>query len=173
MTGLRYYSDLAREAAEAVRLREEKYAALVKARGQQQADLELRVWRAIASDWHWVVTLDRPDAPSATLMEKIHLLTLARGRADQALARTIAKAPDIVRRDCTEGRNLSELDLLYGEDVAPVLAAHGQRDRIDDLLDWYQCERPGDPRRTIAQLVELNLALRAQAQQECAEARAA
>lgn len=173
MTGLRYYAYLAREAAEAVRLREEKYDTLVKTRGQDQADLELRVWRAIASDWHWVVTLNRIAAPPASLMEKIELLTLARSRADQALARTIAKAPDSVRRDCIEGHNLSELDVRHGKAVALVLSAHGQRDRIDDLLDWYQCERPCDPRRTIAQLVELNLALRAQAQPQAMEARAA
>lgn len=166
MTGLRSYAHLAREAAEAVRLREEKYDALVKARGKDQADLELRVWRAIAADWHWVVTLDRPDVPPATLMEKIALLTLARTRADQALARAIDKAPDLVRRDCAEGRSLAGLDHLHGQAAAPVLEAHAQRDRIDDLIDWYERERPFDIRLPIAWLVETNLALRAQAQRE-------
>ena len=61
MNGLTRCAPLAREAAASLQRRQELYPALVEkgTLSAEKAAWEIRVWTAIAADWHWVVTMER------------------------------------------------------------------------------------------------------------------
>lgn len=165
MTGLTRCAPLAREAAASLQRRQELYPALVEkgALSAEKAAWEIRVWTAIAADWHWVVTMERREVPKVWTCEKIEALEDSVKRANRALLKAIDEAPGELRRQCQEGECLHGLLDRHGDDFAPILAAHHQRDRFIDLLDWYRRERPCSGQVPISFYVETNFALKERA----------
>lgn len=165
MTGLTRCAPLAREAAASLQRRQELYPALVE-KGKLSAEKsawEIRVWTAIAADWHWVVTMERREVPKVWTCEKIEALEDSVKRANRALLKAIDEAPGELRRQCQEGECLHDLLDRHGDAFAPILAAHHQRDRFIDLLDWYRRERPCSGQVPISFYVEANFALKERA----------
>lgn len=168
MTGLRYYAPLAREAADALERRLSRYPALVEA-GRipaDQADREIRVWRAIAAQWHWVATLERIDAPAATIVERVEALEESLRRADRVIMKLLDTAPADLRRACLDGAPVSVA--MHGGAAEPVIAALEQIERLDAMLDWARREDWRDPRYPIAWYVETNILLREAAARDAA-----
>jgi hypothetical protein len=161
----RRFAPLAREAEAALRRREEQYPALVDAGkiSAEQAAQEIRVWRAIAADWRRVVDGSADAAAWVSRDGKVAALRESIRRYNKALARAIDNAPDAVRRDCVEGNPLWRLDEKHGDAFAPILAVIHQRDRVEDMLDWYLAEQPGSGRLGIDGYLELNRILRERA----------
>ncbi|SCW77268.1 hypothetical protein SAMN02927924_02782 [Sphingobium faniae] len=161
----RRFASLALEAEAALQRREEQYPALVDA-GKipaEQSAQEIRVWRAIAADWRRVVDGAGDAAIWGSRDDKIAALRESIRRYNKALARVIGNAPDAVRRDCGDGTPLWRLDEKHGEAFAPILAVIHQRDRVEDMLDWYLAEQPGSNRLGIGGYLELNRILRERA----------
>jgi hypothetical protein len=155
MTGLDRYAPLAQEAAAAVERRQAQYPALIAA-GKlpaDQAEREIRVWRAIASDWRWVVTLDRRDDAPATLEEKLAALEESRRRAERAMRRAFDRADSSVREAWRQDMAIAVIAERFGDAATPFLAAWEQYWCIADLLDWYGRELPVSGRPGIAYYV--------------------
>lgn len=143
-----YYADdwraLAHEAEEALRRREALLPRLEEKGSTDKAAqtrAEIRIWRAIAADWAWVVRHDRPSLPAADApvsdSEKLAALTASLQRSGKAVLQAYDRLPSSIRFFMTEGRNLDEMDLIFGSDIAEFLAAHHQRDRFAAML-WHQ-----------------------------------
>jgi hypothetical protein len=147
MTAALRPSDVAAIAAEAdaaLARRAERYPELV-AQGRLPADqaaLEQRVWRAIAADWSWAAGQPRRAFEDAGLDEKRAAVADSIRRFDRQLAAAITAAPADVRRDCTEGRDLTELAQLHGDAVAPILAIHAQRELVTAMRAMYVLHHP-------------------------------
>lgn len=168
-----YFADdwraLAHEAEEALRRREvllprlEEKGSTDKA---AQSRAEIRVWRAIAADWAWIIRHERPTLPASDAPvsdpEKLAALTDSLRRSGKAVLQAYDRLPSSIRFFMTEGRNLDELDLIFGVDIAEFLAAHYQRDRFMALL-WHQ-----DPTRNRAlhHAVRSTIHIRAQLRRE-------
>lgn len=151
------WRDLAHEAEEALRRREAALPRLQEKGNVAKAEqlvAEIRVWRAIAADWHWVVlhepTTPVPGEAPVTGAEKLAALTDSLARCDTALRAAYDHLPTEVRFFMTEGCNLIEMDLIYGSTISEFLGHHFRRDRVRALL-WHQ-----DPLRNAA----LHLAVR-------------
>lgn len=132
---------LAAEAASAAARRREQYPALVAAGriGAEDAAEEIRIWSAIAADWAWVAGHSGAGLVDGTTpAERAQACAVSVSRFDRTLAKAIAQAPDAVRADCTEGRNLADLRAAHGEAVAPILAILAQRDAIEAMRDLYR-----------------------------------
>lgn len=159
MTGLDRYTPLAREAAAAVKRRQAQYPALV-ARGKltaDQAETEIRVWRAIAADWRWVVTLERIDAPPATLAEKVAALEESARRAERAMRRAFAQADSGVREAWQQDMPVASILDRYGDAAAPFLDAWDRYWMMADLRDWYRRDLPSSDRPGIAHYVDAHV----------------
>lgn len=156
MRGLRYYEYLAHEAAQAVRRREERREDYVRGLGEDGLEWELRVWRAIEAEWHWVTTLEHREVEGASQAECVELLQRSVRRATKVYENAIADAPRDIRRNMTPDRKLAELAFIYGADFIPISEAYAQLSRIEDLLEWAQ--RSG--KHSIRALVNLNIAIR-------------
>ena len=161
MTGLVQYLPLAQEAAAALDRRAAQYPALVTAGkiGPDDAERELRVWRAIMEDWHWVVTLERIDAAPATLAEKIEALEESLRRTERALHKAFAQCDVRVRRQWDDGMAIASIADFFGDDARPFLEAWDRHWAISDLLTWYRRDLPGSDRPGIAHFVERHLSL--------------
>ena len=157
--GLASYSDLAAEAAAAVCRREEQYPALIDAGkiSPEQAAREIRVWRSIASDWHWVVSLERRDAEPATLEEKIAALEESCRRAERPLRKAFAAADSSVRTAWQREMPIALIADRYGEAAAPFLTEWDRYWRFADLLTWYHRDLPDSGRYGIAHFVERHI----------------
>ena len=156
MTGLDRYAPLAREAAAAVERRQAQYPALVE-RGKlsaDQADAEIRVWRAIAADWRWVVMLKRIDAPPATLAEKVDALEESARRAERAMRRAFAEADTGVREAWQQDMPVAAILDRYGAAAAPFVEAWDRYWNMAELRDWYRRDLPGSDRPGIAHYVD-------------------
>lgn len=132
---------LAAEAASAAARRREQYPALVAAGriGADEAADEIRIWSAIAADWAWVAGHSGAAMIDGTTpAERAQACAVSVGRFDRALAKAIAQAPDAVRADCTEGRDLADLRAAHGEAAAPILAILAQRDAMEAMRDLYR-----------------------------------
>jgi hypothetical protein len=161
MTGLAQFAPLAQEAAAALERRAAQYPALVAA-GKIAADdaaRELRVWRAIMEDWHWVVTLERGDAGPATLAEKIEALEESLRRTERALHKAFAACDVRVRRQWGEGMAIASIVDFFGEEARPFLEAWDRHWAIADLLAWYRRDLPGSDRPGIAHFVDRHVAM--------------
>ena len=159
MTGLDHYTRLAREAAAAVERRQAQYPALVE-RGKlsaDQADAEIRVWCAIAADGRWVVTLERIDAPPATLAEKLAALEESARRAERAMRRAFAQADSGVQEAWQQDMPLTTILDRYGDAAAPFLDAWDRYWMMADLRDWYRRDLPGADRPGIAHYVDAHV----------------
>jgi hypothetical protein len=159
MTGLDRYATLAREAAAAVERRQAQYPALVE-RGKlsaDQANAEIRVWRAIAEDWRWVVTLERIDAPPATLDEKVAALEESARRAERAMRRAFARADTGVREAWQQDMAVAAILDRYGDAAAPFVEAWDRYWTMADLRDWYRRDLPDSDRPGIAHYVDAHV----------------
>lgn len=150
MTGLDRYAPLADEAAAAVERREAQYPALIVAGklSADQAEREIRVWRAIAADWRWVVTLERPEVEPASLTEKIAALEESTRRAERSMRRAFAASNSSVREAWAQDMPMVEMANRYGEEATSAFFAEWERYWcFADLLEWYRRdllnERPG------------------------------
>ena len=161
MSGLIEFTALAREAAAAIERREQQYPALINAGkiSAEQAAREIRVWRSIAADWHWVVSLERQDATAATLEEKIAALEDSTRRAERALRRAFEAADSSVREAWRRDMPMAEIADRYGDAAAPFLAEWDRHWRFADLLKWYRRDLPGSERFGIAHFVERHVQL--------------
>lgn len=161
----RRFEPLLSDARAALQRREEQYPALIEAGklDAEMAEKEIRTWRAIAQDWRSIVE-GEPAGPSMRdgLPDKIEVLSESIRRFDCALGKAIAAAPEAVRRDCTEDQPLWLLESRHGAAVEPVLDIHRQRQRVEELLDWYRAERPFSGQSTIHDHLELNRLAREQ-----------
>lgn len=149
MTGLDRYAPLADEAAAAVQRREAQYPALIEA-GKLPADQaarEIRVWRAIAADWRWVVTRDRVEAAPATPAEKVEALEDSTRRAERAMRKAFAAADKSVRDAWAQDMPMAEMVSRYGDATTAFFAEWERYWCFADLLDWYRRDvlndRPG------------------------------
>lgn len=156
MTGLDRYAPLADEAAAAVQRREAQYPALIKAGklSADQAEQEIRVWRAIAADWRWVVSLERVEAEPVTLAEKIEALEESVRRAERAMRRAFEKSDSSVREAWSQDMPMSEMTSRYGDATASFFAEWERYWCFADLLAWYRRDLPGSDRPGIAHYVE-------------------
>jgi len=156
MSGLISYAPLADEAAAAVERREQKYPALIDAGkiSAEQAREEIRVWRSIAADWHWVVTLDRQKVEPATLDEKVAALEESCRRAERALRKAFAAADSSVRTAWQRDMPIALIADRYGESASALLTEWDRYWRFADLLTWYRRDLPGGDRNGIAHFVE-------------------
>ncbi|MFZ2995919.1 hypothetical protein [Sphingobium sp.] len=158
MNGLSTYAPLAAEAVAAIERREAQYPALI-ALGKissEQAEQEIRVWSAIAADWHWVVTMQRPDAPAATLQEKIAAVQDSVSRADTALVRAFHRSDSSVRQAFAVDMSFLEMEHRFGDAAMPFIDAWHRYHRFADLLKWYRRELPDSSRKPIAWFVDLH-----------------
>lgn len=156
MSGLTQYTALANEAAAAVERREARYPALIKA-GKipaDQAAQEIRVWRAIAADWHWVVTFDRREVDSATHAEKIAAIEESLRRTERALRKAIAACDDQLRRAWAEMVPIAVIADRFGDGATAFLEAWHQHWLMDDLLKWARRDDPASERLPISWYVE-------------------
>ena len=156
MTGLDRYAPLADEAAAAVARREAQYPALIAAGklAAEQAAREIRVWRAIAADWRWVVTLERIATDPATLAEKIAALEDSTRRAERAMRKAFASADSSVREAWRQEMPIAVIADRYGDAATPFLAEWERYWSFADLLDWYRRDLPASTRPGIAHFVE-------------------
>lgn len=155
MTNMDRYAPLANEAAAAVERREAQYPALV-ASGKipaEQAEQEIRVWRDIAADWRWVVTLDRIEVTPASLAEKVETLEESTRRAERAMRRAFAASDSSVRDAWTRDMPMAEMTIRYGNATAPFFAEWERYWCFADLLAWYRRDLPGSDRPGIASYV--------------------
>ena len=164
MTGLQEFALLAKEAAAAVDRREAQFPARVDAGklAPEQAALEIRVWRAIAADWHWVVTLERQTVESVTLEEKLAAIEESLRRADKALNKAFHASDERIRRQWTEGMSMLTIADFFGDDARPFLEAWDRFYAIADLLEWAKRDMPGSDRPPISHYVEREIARNAQ-----------
>lgn len=156
MNGLATYIPLADEAAAAVQRREVQYPKLIEG-GKipvDQATQEIRVWRAIAADWHWVVSLERREAEPATLEEKVVALEESCRRAERALRKAFAAADSSVRAAWQREMPIALIVERYGEAATAFLTGWDRYWRFADLLEWYRRDLPGSGRYGIAHFVE-------------------
>lgn len=149
MTGLDRYAPLADEAAAAVQRREAQYPALI-ASGKlpaNQAEQEIRVWRAIAADWRWVVRLERVQAMPATLAEKIEALEESVRRAERAMRRAFTSSDRSMQDAWAQDMPMAEMASRYGDATTNFFVEWERYWRFADLLDWYRRDmlnnRPG------------------------------
>ena len=159
MTGLDRYAPLADEAAAAVQRRETQYPALIEA-GKllaDQAAQEIRVWRAIAADWRWVATLERVDAPPATLAEKVEALEESTGRAERAMRRAFARSDSSVRDAWAQDMPMAEMTGRYGDATKAFFAEWERYWCFTDLLAWYRRDLPDSNRPGIAHYVDQHI----------------
>ncbi|BBD01868.1 hypothetical protein [Sphingobium sp. YG1] len=156
MTGLDRYAPLADEAAAAVLRREAQYPALIGAGklSADQAAQEIRVWRAIAADWRWVVSLDRVEAPSATLAEKVEALEESTSRAERAMRRAFARSDSSVQEAWAKDMPMAEMTSRYGDATAPFFTEWERYWCFADLLDWYRRDLPTSERPGIAHYLD-------------------
>ena len=159
MGGLIEFTALAQEAADAVGRRERQYPALIDAGkiSPEQAAREIRVWRSIASDWHWVVSLERRDAEPATMEEKTAALEESCRRAERALRKAFAAADRSVRAAWQREMPIALIAERYGEAAAPFLTEWDRYWRFADLLSWYRRDLPDSGRYGIAHFVERHI----------------
>lgn len=156
MTGLDRYTPLADEAAAAVQRREAQYPALIEA-GKLPADQaarEIRVWRAIAADWRWVVTLERVGAAPATLAEKVEALEDSTRRAERAMRKAFAAADKSVRDAWAQDMPMAEMASRYGDATTAFFAEWERYWCFADLLAWYRRDLPGSERPGISHYVD-------------------
>lgn len=156
MSGLPQYAPLAKEAAAAVDRREALFPARVDAGklAPEQAALEIRVWRAIAADWHWVVTLERREVEAATLEEKLAAIEESLRRADNELNKAFHASDERIRRQWTEGMSMRTIADFFGDDARPFVEAWDRFYAIADLLKWAKRDMPGSDRLPISHFVE-------------------
>lgn len=159
MNGLTSYLALADEAAAAVKRREAQFPELIVAGkiSGEQATQEIRVWRSIASDWLWVVSLERRDAEPATLEEKVAALEESCRRAERALRKAFAAADSSVRTAWEREMPIALIADRYGEAAAPFLTEWDRYWRFADLLTWYRRDLPDSGRYGIAHFVERHI----------------
>jgi len=164
MSGLLQYAPLAKEAAAAVERREKLFPALIKAGkiAADQAALEIRVWRAIAAEWHWVVTLERRQVESAALEEKLAAIEESLRRADNALNKAFHASDERIRRQWTDGMSMLTITDFFGDDARPFLEAWDRFYAIADLLKWAKRDMSGSDRLPISHFVEREIARNAQ-----------
>lgn len=144
VANIRYrFTPLLAEAEGALQRREQQYPALVKAGkiAANVAEREIRTWSAIVADWRRVVSGTGPRGEGASRAEKIEALEESIRRFNGQLAKVIAAAPVRVQRDCVEGAKLWMLEDRHGDAVEPVLEVHRQRERVEELRDWYRSEQ--------------------------------
>ncbi|MGW8204369.1 hypothetical protein ACWGM0_17715 [Sphingomonas bisphenolicum] len=156
MTGLDRYAPLAEEAVAAVQRREAQYPALIEA-GKLPADQaarEIRVWRAIAADWRWVVTLERVEAAPATLSEKVEALEDSTRRAERAMRKAFAAADKSVRDAWAQDMPMAEMASRYGDATTAFFAEWERYWCFADLLAWYRRDLPDSDRPGIAYFVD-------------------
>lgn len=160
MSGLDRYTELAEEAAAAVARRETQYPALVETGklSAEQAAQETRVWRAIAADWHWVVTLERRDTEPVTLVEKVAALEESVRRAERAMRKAFAAADSSVREAWRRDMPMAEIATRYGEAAMPFFAEWDRYWCFADLLKWYLRDQPGSDLPGITHYVERHIA---------------
>lgn len=159
MSGLDRYAPLADEAAAAVQRREAQYPAMIEAGklSADQASQEIRVWRAIAADWRWVVTLERVDAPPATLAEKVEALEESTGRAERAMRRAFARSDSSVRDAWAQDMPMAEMTVRYGDATTAFFAEWERYWCFADLLDWYRRDLPSSDRPGVAHYVDQHI----------------
>lgn len=160
----RDYEALAAEADDAVRRREDSFPALVAEHRitRQAADDEIRIWRAIAAEWHWVLTREERTVEPATQGERLAMLEKSHARASRLVLNEHANLPDPVRAQAVEGESLETLEWRHGIRIARFIRAHIQRDRIAALLWWQR----NTGTRSIRFAMRLNDALRAEIRAE-------
>lgn len=159
MTGLDRYAPLADEAAAAVERREAQYPTLIEA-GKitaDQAAREIRVWRAIAADWRWVVTLERVEAAPATLAEKAEALEESARRAERAMRRAYAASDSSVRDAWAMDMPMAEMASRYGDATTAFFVEWERYWCFADLLTWYRRDLPDSDRPGIAHYVHKSL----------------
>lgn len=156
MTGLDIYQPLAEEAAAAVQRREAQYPALIKASKlpAAQAEREIRVWRAIAADWRWVVTLERVEVEPATLAEKVEALEESARRAERSMRKAFAASDGSVREAWSRDMPMAEMTARYGDATGTFFAEWERYWCFADLLTWYRRDLPDSDQPGIAHYVE-------------------
>ncbi|WP_257554106.1 hypothetical protein [Sphingobium sp. CFD-2] len=161
MSGLTSYIVLAEEAGAAVERREAQYPALIEAGkiSADQATREIRVWRAIAADWHWVVRLERREVEAATLEEKLAALEDSTRRAERALHKAFRAADSSVRDAWQREMPIAHIAERYGAAAAPFLAEWDRYWCFADLLKWYRRDLPSSDRPGIAHFVKRHVQL--------------
>ena len=159
MNGLVTYIPLADEAAAAVQRRETQYPKLIEAEKipADQAAQEIRVWRAIAADWHWVVSLERRGAEPATLEEKVVALEESCRRAERALRKAFSAADSSVRAAWQREMPIALIVERYGQAASAFLTEWDRYWRFADLLEWYRRDQPGSDRYGIAHFVDRHI----------------
>ncbi|MES2175074.1 MAG: hypothetical protein V4523_14165 [Pseudomonadota bacterium] len=156
MTGIDRYAPLADEAAAAVQRREAQYPALIEAGklSADQAAREIRVWRAIAADWRWVVALERVEAAPATLAEKVEALEESTRRAERAMRRAFSAADSSVQEAWAQDMPMAEMTIRYGDATATFFTEWERYWCFADLLAWYLRDLPDSDRPGIAHYVD-------------------
>jgi hypothetical protein len=156
MTGLDRYAPLADEAAAAVQRREAQYPTLIEAGkiSADQAAQEIRIWRAIAADWRWVVSLERTEGAPAALAEKVEALEESVRRAERAMRRAFERSDSSVREAWSQDMPMSEMTSRYGDATATFVAEWERYWCFADLLAWYRRDLPGSDRPGIAHYVD-------------------
>jgi hypothetical protein len=159
MTGLDRYAPLADEAAAAVQRREAQYPARIEAGklSAEQAAQEIRVWRAIAADWRWVVTLERVEAAPATLAEKVEALEESTRRAERAMRRAYAASDTSVKGAWAQDMPMAEMTARYGDATAPFFTEWERYWCFADLLDWYRRDLPCSDRPGVAHYIDQHI----------------
>ncbi|SEQ59596.1 hypothetical protein [Sphingobium sp. YR768] len=138
MKGLTQYASLAQEAAAAVERRQAQYPALI-ASGRilaDQAAQEIRVWQAIAADWHWVVSLERQEVPPATPEEKLAALEESLRRSDHALNKAFHASDERLRWAWSNKVSMIAIAEDFGDAAKPFLEAWNRFYAIADMLKW-------------------------------------
>lgn len=156
MTGLDRYAPLADEAAAAVQRREAQYPALIEAGklSADQASQEIRVWRAIAADWRWVVSLERVEVEPTTLAEKVDALEESTRRAERAMRRAFAASDSSVQDAWAQDMPMAEMATRYGEATTRFFAEWERYWCFADLLAWYRRDLPDSEQPGIAHYVD-------------------
>lgn len=151
---------LAAEAQLAVQRRGDAFDKLVQHLGRDAADAEIRIWRAIAAEWHWAITHDLPaDAPAAGHYERLDMLQRSLARCDRDLQKERRALPIDVQREL-KTVTMDILSRLYGKQFQPFLDTHLRRDRVAALLWWQRRTGPDSLRFVVQTTIEFRRQLR-------------